>query len=222
MLVDDHPMVVQGLQTTFELGAPEIKVIGKASTGEEAVSLAMELQPDIILMDIRMPGIGGIAATKIIKEWNPGICILVLTTFEDDDFIVDALSYGASGYLLKDIAGRELIQALKVVVRGGTLIAPGLAARVLKHIPREQAPPQAKTWRCQDGQAIQLTSREEEILRLIVKGKDNLEIAKTLYITTGTARNYVSHLYEKIGVRDRAQAVLFALRNGLMDSGSKE
>lgn len=202
LIVDDQRIMQDGLKTILQLDG-DIEVVGLANDGEEAVALTGELRPDIVLMDIRMPRLDGVQATKIIKSKYPTVIILMLTTFDDVTYIMDALSYGASGYLLKDIDGEQLIQAIHQA-KNGNIIMPGrVAAKIVEKIKPHQSETEAFS------QMSQFNEREQEIIRGILNGKNNKEIAKELFLTEGTVKNYVSLIYSKINVTNRANAIVY-------------
>ena len=227
MLVDDHPMVLEGLQNMIGMHSPEFEIVGVGHNGEEALSLARELRPDVVLMDIRMPVKDGIAAIREIKREDPAPRVIVLTTFDDDDLIVRALQAGADGYLLKDVTAPELRAALRSVRDGYASISPAVATKMARRLAAqslEQAPEERETQSMPEAPKAQeeklLSNREMEVLRLMARGCDNQTIAARLGISWGTVKNHISHIYEKLGVSDRAQAVLRALRLGLIDLDS--
>ena len=210
-------MIVRlGLKTIIELSSELVEVVGAAENGEEAVRLTKKLMPDIVLMDIRMPVMDGIVATRIIKERFPGIKVVAMTTFDDDECIKGALQAGADGYLLKDIPADGLIHALITVHKGGSIMSPSVAEKVIRMAGLMEEPvktvlsPMAP-------EAASLTPREIEVLHMMADGLSNEEIAKKLYISEGTVRNYVSRIYARLDARDRTQAVLIAMRLGIVN-----
>lgn len=213
LLVDDQALVRTGFRMI--LGAqPDLKVLGEAADGDTAVTRAAELAPDVVLMDIHMPGLDGIAATERITAHRPDTRILVLTTFELDEYVVAALRAGASGFLTKDVTPEELVDAVRVVHRGEAVVAPKLLTRLLGTLLTPAAPGP----RVPDGLAA-LTDREREVLTLIARGLSNTEIADTLGVSGSTVKNHVTSLFAKLGVRDRAQAVIVAYESGLITPG---
>lgn len=209
LICDDQDIVCEGLATILSPDA-EIEVVGKAYNGEEALNLIPELQPDLVLMDLKMPVMNGILATKKITRRHPGIRVLVLTTYEDDEWLFDAIRSGASGYLLKDTPRTNLISAIKGTMDGSSFVDPAITGKLLSQIaqaPRLEPLPTT----------IDLSKREAEILALMARGFSNADIAQQLYLSEGTIRNYTSGLFQKLGVSDRTQAVLTALRYGLVD-----
>ena len=206
LIVDDHEIVREGLQTLLA-EEPDFEVVGSASDGASAVALAKATKPDVILMDLLMPELDGIEATRRILTNNPAARVLVLTTFADDQHVRDAIQAGATGYLLKDVLKSDLLRALRDVAMG----RPSLHAEVQQHLMREIA---GKTPSSQE-KLLALTERETDILRLIADGRSNKEIAAALYLTEGTIKGYVSTIFDKLGVEDRTQAALYAVRHGL-------
>jgi len=186
----------------------DVAVVGEAASGEEAVELAHKLEPHIILMDIKMPGLNGIEATREIQRANPQIGILVLTMFEDDDSVFAAMRAGAKGYLLKDSGGEGVVHAIRAVASGEAVFGPGVAERIMGFFsaPRAAAPQRAFP---------ELTEREEEVLSLVAQGKGNREIARQLFVSLKTVRNHVSNILLKLQVADRAQAVIRARDAGM-------
>lgn len=202
LLVDDHPFVRHGLQALLA-SAPGMMVVGEATDGEEAITQAKELQPDIILMDLHMPGLNGVEATRRIVQASPRIGILVLTMLEDDASVFAAMRAGARGYLLKGADQAEVLRAINVVAHGEAVFSPSIAQRLMQYFANMQPIlPQAAF--------PDLTKREREILGLIVQGKSNAEIAEELVLSPKTISNHVSNIFNKLQVVDRAQAVLRA------------
>jgi DNA-binding NarL/FixJ family response regulator len=210
LIVDDHEIVREGLQTLLAEES-DFEVVGTTGDGAGAVDLAEMTKPDVIVMDLVMPGLDGIEATQRIVRNNPDARVLVLTTFADDKRVREAIQAGATGYLLKDILKADLLRALREAAIG----RPSLHPEVQQHLMREFA---GKTSASQ-GQAslhLSLTEREIGILRLIAEGRSNKEIAATLYLTEGTIKGYVSTIFDKLGVQDRTQAALYAVKHGLV------
>jgi len=207
LIADDHPLFRNGMRTLLTAD-PDTKVIGEATTGEEAISLAASLQPDIILMDLQMPDGGGIEATRRILHVSPHIRILVVTMYEDDHSVFTAMRAGARGYLLKGASPDEVLRAIAAVGSGEAIFSPTIATRLINFFAHLQPTvlPQALP---------ELTEREHEILTLIAQGQSNATIAKQLALSTKTVSNYVSNIFSKLQVADRAQAMLRARQAGL-------
>lgn len=199
LLVDDQTILRDGLQLLLE-AEKDIKVVGAAGNGREALEKAAEQHPDVVLMDIRMPEMDGVEAAKQIKQLYPQMVIIMLTTFDDDDYVIKAMTYGASGYLLKDIDSVKLIQAIRDGM-SGSIILPGRIAQ--KITSRLSGDTPRKTVQTDD-----FSERERDIIRLLVAGKSNNEIAEVLFLTVGTVKNYLSQIYMKLNVNDRTKAVL--------------
>jgi DNA-binding NarL/FixJ family response regulator len=223
LLVDDQEIVRQGLATILKY-APGIEVAGEAGDGEEAVALAQALRPDVILMDLKMPRLGGIPATRRIRAALPETRVIILTTYDADDLVFEGIKAGAQGYLLKDTAGEPLAEAIRGVVRGESQLDPSVARKVLNEFQRlaSQAPAQPASAAAGDGldhelEVEPLTPREEEVMRLLVEGLSNKEIGARLHLTEGTVKNYVSAIIAKLQANDRTHAVVTALRRGLVD-----
>jgi DNA-binding NarL/FixJ family response regulator len=207
LIADDHPLFRHGLFALLS-ASPDFEVIDEATTGEEVVALAAQLQPDVILMDIQMPGVNGIEATRLILHTSPHIRILIITMFEDDASVFLAMRAGARGYILKDAQKAEMLEAIRAVGRGEAIFSPAIAARLIDFfsVPRPIASSQAFP---------ELTEREREILILIAQGHSNAEIATRLVLSPNTVRNYVSNVFSKLQVADRAQAIIRAREAGL-------
>ncbi|MEH2282046.1 MAG: response regulator transcription factor [Nostoc sp.] len=203
LLVDDQHLIRQGLKSMLESN-DQMQVIGEAENGQRALEQIALLQPDIVLMDIRMPVMDGVATTKAIAQQYPDIKVLVLTTFDDDEYVFQAMRLGAKGYLLKDTEPDELMLAILSVYKGQTLLGPGLFQKALTPIaapvPSVQPPPEL----------AQLTPRELDVLRLIACGANNREIAESLFLSENTVKNYVTNILSRLSLRDRTQAALFA------------
>ncbi len=207
LIADDHPLFRHGIRALLN-AEPDLEVACEATSGEEAVKLAAELQPDVILMDIQMPGINGIEATRRILHTSPHIRILMVTMFEDNESVFTAMRAGARGYILKDAQKDEILLAIRAVGRGEAIFSPAIAVQVIGFFTgtRPAAPPLLFP---------ELTDRESEILDLIAQGLNNTEICKRLSLSSGTVRNYVSNIFSKLQVADRAQAVIMARKAGL-------
>jgi DNA-binding NarL/FixJ family response regulator len=207
LIADDHPLYRDGMRGLLD-SETGTEVVGEASSGEEAIKLAKTLQPDVILMDIKMPGINGIEATREILDTNPQVGILMVTMFEDDDSLFAAMRAGARGYFLKDSTGEAVVHAIRAVAGGEAIFGPGIAKRLINYFSalNRSGPPRAFP---------ELTDREEEILILIARGHSNQEIAQQLFLSLKTVRNHVTHIFLKLQVADRAQAVIRAREAGL-------
>jgi DNA-binding NarL/FixJ family response regulator len=211
LIVDDHPLFRRGLRTLLAV-LPEIAVIGEAGSGEEAVRLAGELHPDLVLMDLQMPGGSGLAATRALVNADPHTRVLVVTLSGDDDSVFAALRAGAHGYLLKEAEDEEMLRAVRAVAEGGAIFSPGIAARILSFfaVPQRLVP----------GDVFpELSEREREILSLVAKGRSNAQIAEQLVLSRKTVSNYVSNCFSKLHVADRAQAIVRAREAGLGNGG---
>jgi DNA-binding NarL/FixJ family response regulator len=210
VLADDQQMVRTGFRLILE-AEDDITVIGEASDGEEAVAAVRRLRPDIVLMDIQMPKLDGLAATRRIgADDRTTSRVIILTTFEQDDYVFEALRSGASGFLLKNGPSDELVHAIRVVAAGEALLTPAITRRVIKEYTRRPAPQH-------DKRLDRLTDREREVLRLLATGKSNAELASELHLGEGTVKTHISHLLSKLGLRDRVQAVVFAYEHGLVE-----
>jgi DNA-binding NarL/FixJ family response regulator len=221
LLVDDQQIVRQGLATILKY-APGIEVVGEAGDGEQAIAQARDLQPDVILMDIKMPRLGGIPATRQICTELPDSHVIILTTYDADDLVFEGIKAGAQGYLLKDATGETLVDAIRGVVRGESQLDPTVARKVLGEFQRlvDQPPPPLRRepeHGVEDEIIEPLTPREEEVLRLLVEGLSNKEIGDRLHLTEGTVKNYVSAIIGKLQANDRTHAVVTALRHGLAE-----
>ncbi len=210
LVADDHPVFRYGMRAI--LGAePDTELVGEATDGEEVVALAAELRPNVILMDLNMPEVNGIEATRQILEKNPQIGILMFTMFEDDDSIFAAMRAGARGYVLKGADGAETLRAVRAVASGEAIFGPMIARRLVQYFAAPRSPARAKSLQ----PFPELTEREHEILALIAQGYTNTAIADHLYLSPKTVRNYVSNIFTKLQVADRAQAIIRAREAGL-------
>ena len=221
LLVDDQHIVRQGLATILKY-SPGIEVAGEASDGQEAIALAQETRPDVVLMDLKMPRMGGIPATRQICQEMPETHVIILTTYDSDDLVFEGIKAGARGYLLKDTSSERLVDAIQGVVRGESQIDPTVAGKVLaefRRLAKEPSPalPSRVGGDAMLGEIEPLTPREEEVLHLLVEGLSNKEIGTRLYLTEGTVKNYVSAIIAKLQANDRTHAVVTALRRGLVD-----
>lgn len=217
LIVDDQAMVRAGFGAI--LGAqPDITVVGEAADGAEAIALSARLRPDVVLMDVRMPGMNGLDATRELRDTASGRHrprVLMLTTFDADEYVHDALTAGASGFLLKDATPADLVTAVRVVADGDALLAPRVTRRLLERFAAQRPPVNRHALRLAD-----LTDREREILVLIGLGRSNAEIADELFIAEQTVKSHVSRIFSKLGLRDRVQAVILAFDAGLVDPAS--
>jgi DNA-binding NarL/FixJ family response regulator len=213
VIADDQGMVRSGF-TTLLNSEPDIEVIGEAVNGAEAVSRAVALRPDVILMDVRMPVLDGLQATRQITAMIDPPKVLVLTTFDLDDYVYQALRWGASGFLLKDASAEELANAVRVVAAGDALLAPGVTKRLIAEFARLGAPRGPSRRQLED-----LTERETEVLALVARGMSNAEIAGRLVVAEQTIKTHVSRILMKLGLRDRTQAVVLAYETGLVQPG---
>lgn len=210
LLVDDQALFREGLNTLLSV-RDDLEVVGEAHNGEEAVQKTAELHPDVVLMDLRMPILNGVAATRRITTSHPNVRVIVLTTFDDDEDIFEGLRAGAIGYLLKDVPSDKLVEAIRAAARGESFLQPSIAAKVVAEFTRmtSQSPPPQPL-------IEPLSERELEILQLVGTGASNKEVAAQLFITEGTVKNHMSNILGKLGVRDRTQAVIKATELGLI------
>ena len=211
LLVDDQRLMREGLRILLEL-EPDLEIVGEAGNGQAGLDAYAELQPDVVLMDVRMPGMDGVEATWRLRERWPEARVVILTTFDDDEYVFEGLRAGALGYLLKDVSGHDLAEAVRTVAAGGALIEPSVARKVVAEFAR-MAPPARDA---DAGLAEPLSERELEILRLLAQGLTNREIAERLSLAEGTVKNYVTNILDKLGARDRTQAALRARELGLL------
>ncbi|MBL8096292.1 MAG: response regulator transcription factor [Anaerolineales bacterium] len=211
LICDDQRIVCEGLTRILE-SDPELRVAAVAHDGAEALARVADVHPDLVLMDLKMTGVNGIVATRKIREQYPTIPVLVLTTYDDDEWVFDALRSGAAGYLLKDTPPSDLIAAIKGTLAGKSFLDPAVAGKILSDYQKHPASTPAKT-------RFQVSDRERELLKLLASGLSNGEIAQQLFLSEGTIRNYASELFKKLGVSDRTQAVVLALRHGLISLG---
>lgn len=215
VLVDDQALVRTGFRLILD-SSPDVRVVGEASDGAAAVAITQELTPDVVLMDIRMPGVDGVAATRQICSGGatPATRVVVLTTFDLDEYVYAALQAGASGFLLKDTLAPDLLSAIRVVCGGDAVVAPSVTRRLLeRYVGNGPAPTTLTT------QLGRLTDREREVLSLVAHGLSNAEVAVRLYLTEGTVKTHVSRVLAKLGLRDRVQAVVFAYESALVRPG---
>jgi DNA-binding NarL/FixJ family response regulator len=213
LIADDQALVRAGFRKLLE-SAPDVEVVGEAADGREAIDLARRLRPALVLMDIRMPRVDGIEATRRLTADGEGVRVLILTTFGLDDYVYEALRAGASGFMLKDAPPEELLAAIEVVARGDALIAPAVTRSVIEEFvrraPAASAPPPV---------IAGLTEREREVLELLARGLSNAEIAERLVVSGGTVKTHVAHVLSKLDLRDRVQAVILAYEAGLITPG---
>jgi DNA-binding NarL/FixJ family response regulator len=214
LVADDQSMVRAGFRMLLT-GGQDIEVVAEASNGREAVAMAERFNPAVVLMDIRMPEIDGLEATRRILAANQGARILILTTFGLDEYVYEALRAGASGFVLKDDPAEQLISAVRTVAAGNALLSPAITKRVIRQFTRIARPAPPK-------ELGELTEREHEILRLIATGLSNAEIGQDLYISETTVKTHVTHVLQKLGLRDRVQAVVLAYQAGLFDRALDE
>ena len=217
LLVDDQPLFREGLRTLLSVQT-DFEIVGEAGNGEEAIKLARTLQPAVVLMDLQMPVLDGVAATRCLKTEQPDCRVIVLTTFDDDENVFDGLRAGAVGYLLKDAPSEKLCEAIRLAARGESFLQPSVAAKVVAEFARLTSPASKAVTPSQphtEPLIEPLSDREREILSLISAGASNREIANTLFLAEGTVKNHVTNILGKLGVRDRTQAALKAKEMGL-------
>ena len=212
LIADDHGMVRRGL-TAYLINDPDLEVVGEARDGKEAIAQCERLRPDVILMDLMMPELGGVAATRQVQETCPDVKVIILTTFDDDEYVFEGLRAGAVGYLLKDVPSEQLAEAIRAAARGEAFIHPSVTRKVVAEFTRL-----TKRERVRREQPLiePLSPREMEVLALLAEGLSNQEIAERLTIARGTAKNHVSNILSKLDVRDRTKAVLRAQEIGLL------
>jgi DNA-binding NarL/FixJ family response regulator len=210
LICDDQAIVCEGLQAILST-ARDIEVVGVANDGAQAVEMVAETRPDVVLMDLKMPVMNGVQATRLIRDRHPAVRVLVLTTYDADEWVFDAIRAGAAGYLLKDTPREKLIEAIKDTAAGKTPVDPTVAGKLFAQVTARGVPADTSI-------ADELSAREREVLGLLARGLTNAEIAGRLYLSEGTVRNYVSAILAKLDVPDRTQAAVLALRFGLADS----
>jgi NarL family two-component system response regulator LiaR len=208
LIVDDHRVVRQGLRTFLELNEA-IQVVGEACDGQEAVDLAAQLVPDVVLMDLVMPRLDGIAATGRIKALGLGAKVIALTSFAEDDKVFPAIQAGASSYLLKDVSPDDLVEAIRAVHRGETRLHPEVMRKLMQQVAAQPSIPKPD-------ESSKLTGREMEVIRLVARGKSNREIAAVLVISEKTAKSHISNILGKLGLEDRTQMAVYAVKTGLV------
>ena len=211
LICDDQALIRDGLEMLLKLER-DIEVVGQARDGAEAVEMVAQHQPDLVLMDLKMPGMNGIEATRQIRTHYPAVQVLVLTTYDDDEWVLDAIRAGAAGYLLKDTPREEVIKAVRGTVEGKSFVDPAVAGKLLGQVAGQQTQPSSLL-------TDKLTPREVDVLRLLAQGLTNAEIAERLYLSEGTVRNHVSAIFSKLDVPGRTQAAVIAIQHGL-GSGS--
>lgn len=208
LICDDQDIVREGLQLILETES-DIEVVGVASDGAQAIELTEQLKPHLVLMDLKMPILNGIHATREIRTRFPEIYVLILTTYDNTDWVFDAIRGGASGYLLKDTPRERLIEAVRETVAGKTPVDPNIAGKLFEHIADTQLPPETIVFEV-------LSEREKDVLKLIAVGMSNAEIAEKLYLSEGTIRNHITSIFSKLAVSDRTQAAVLAVRHQLV------
>jgi DNA-binding NarL/FixJ family response regulator len=221
LLVDDQTLLRQGFQRLLELSDNRVSVVGAASDGVEALALIERLEredrlPQVALMDIRMPRMDGVQATAQIRARWPTVRVLMLTTFDNDEYVFDGLRAGASGYMLKDVSAEELVAAIHAASRGESPLQPSIATKLVARLRAESLEAGAPMGMTQGAEMAELTEREREILRYLARGASNREIGEALYITEGTVKNHVSNILNKLALRDRTQAALWAREHSLV------
>ena len=210
LICDDQAIVCEGLRAILE-GVGYIEVVGVANNGVDAIELTRTTQPDLVLMDLKMPRMNGIQATRAIREQFPAVRVLVLTTYAEDEWVLDAVRAGSAGYVLKDTPQEDLLKAIGETMQGWSHLDPQVAGKILKHVAQQPDPV------LEDRKLLsQLSEREHEVLGLLARGLNNADIAQTLFLSEGTVKNYVSIIFSKLGVADRTQAAVLAIRTGLV------
>jgi len=209
VLVDDHEVVRLGLKTLLERH-PQFEVIGEAGNARDAIDLVAQIKPDVVLMDIRLPGTSGIEACEAITKNNPDTKVIILTSYAEDDMLFSAIRAGASGYVLKQIGGEDLVKAIESVGRGEALLDPAVTQRVIQEVRRAVKEEEASAF-------VNLSQQERHVLIAVSEGRTNREIAKALFLGEGTVRNYVSSILSKLGVSNRAEAAAYAVEHNLKE-----
>lgn len=212
LIADDQELIRQSLSFVLDAQA-DIEIVGTASDGREAIELVRKEKPDVVLMDIRMPEVDGVECTRLIKSAYPQIKVIILTTFDDDEYVFGALRYGASGYLLKGVSVKELADAVREVVRGGSIIMPGVASKALEMFARMARG--SMQIAIDEKQTADLQENEWRVIREVGCGKSNKEIAAALCLSEGTVRNYLSSVLSKLDLRDRTQLAIWAVQSGV-------
>ena len=214
LIAEDHPVVREGTRQLLQHEA-DMEVVGEAANGAEALALAASLEPDVVLMDISMPVMGGIEATEKIKATRPGTAVLILTAYDDDQYVYAVLAAGAAGYLLKDVASAELVRAVRAVYAGEPVLHPAIARKVLARFAAGKSP-QGREQEAAGATGRVLTEREQEVLRLAARGMTNAEIAAALYFSMRTVQVHLTHIFNKLDVGSRTEAVIAGLKRGLI------
>ena len=216
LIVDDHDLVRAGLKAMLST-EPDFQIVSEASDGREAIDLCRLKRPDLVLMDVRMPRMDGLAATRAIKQQQPDISVLILTVHENQDYMLEAIRAGASGYVLKDSPREQLVTAIRRVLDGEATLNRNLATRLLRQLATETREPREESLDRERAKMLQqLTPREVEVLKLLMQGHTNPKIAQELYISLGTVKNHVEHIFAKLEVSDRTQAVVRAFKLGII------
>ncbi len=216
LIVDDQALVRGGFRLILE-AQRDIEVVAEASDGLQALDRARELEPDVVLMDVRMPELDGIQATRRLLAANTRARVLILTTFDADEYVYEAMKVGASGFLLKDVRPEQLADAVRVVASGDALLAPSITRRLVEQFVH-RPPPGSRA----PDELGQLTDRELDVLRLVARGASNTEIASELFVSEATVKTHITHILTKLGLRDRVQAVVLAYESGLVQPGERE
>lgn len=209
LIVDDHEVVRLGLRSLIDRH-PDFEVVAEAANGREAIEKVVSYQPDVVVLDIRLPGMSGVEVCQQITEKYPGVKVIMLTSYAEDEMLFAAIRAGAAGYVLKQIGGDDLIRAIEAVGRGEALLDPSLTQRVFEEVRKAQREEEASAF-------AELTNQEMQVLQLVSEGKTNREIADALYLGEGTVRNYVSNILGKLGVANRAEAAAYAVQHNLKD-----
>ena len=209
LIVDDHQVVRQGLRTFLEL-QEDVLVVGEAGDGQAAIEMVQQLNPDIVLMDLVMPNLDGISATRQVKSLGPDVKVIALTSFTEDDKVFPAIQAGASSYLLKDVSPDDLVDAIRAVHRGEARLHPDIARKLMKQVAQQTSPPH-------ESHLEDLTEREREVVNLVAKGRSNQEIANELVISEKTVKTHVSNILGKLQLEDRTQLAIYAIKKGLVN-----